>query len=378
MKQQRSFPQSHFAEDLTGEQVTISLDVLVDVDRIVNIDGREFNVKGNRWTRIYVTKEFAENSTKNVRIRNPFSKKISRDKVDRVNLIDSLSTDINIIYYRNLQVQKGNVATRWTQTPEELEGNIKRASTQINQLVDSISLMVTKNEFSSEILQHAESVVTAINSTDGVGRLKTTKVTVDGNGLAVDDGALIIRDSNNTAIITSDGLKMKYVYSSSGPILGWSKMGIAEGPGGYFPMECLLLAYIPDELKITRAYLHVESMPSHLTNDPNGNPNGTYHPRSMRINKVIDTSDGLIWVDGYGIADQPTYNGRVDITSSTWGSNWSPAGLKIATKSTDIANHLDIGRNVFILDTTVTPNLANRRYFGLVKMELEVEGYLRG
>jgi hypothetical protein len=76
-----SFPQSQYAEDLTGEEVTISLDVLVDVDRVVNIDGREFDVKGNRWTRIHVTKEFPENTTRNTRVRVPYSRQITRDKI---------------------------------------------------------------------------------------------------------------------------------------------------------------------------------------------------------------------------------------------------------------------------------------------------------
>ena len=177
-----SFPQSQYAEDLDGEEVTISLDVLVDVDRIVTIDGEDFEVKADRWTRIHVTKEFPTNTTRNVRIRLPFSRKKTRDKIDRVNLIDSLSTNINTLYYRNLQVQKGNVATRWTLTPEELEENIDRMSTQIKQLSNSISLIATENESTGMLEITPESIVQAINTTDGVGRLKTVKVTVNENG----------------------------------------------------------------------------------------------------------------------------------------------------------------------------------------------------
>ena len=113
-----AFPDSQFAEPL-GElgEVTISLEVLVEVDRKVNIDGKEFDVKGNRWTRIHVTKEFnEENTTKRLRVRNPFSRKHTRDTEIGTRLIESLFTNINTLYYRNLKVERGNVVTEWTLT----------------------------------------------------------------------------------------------------------------------------------------------------------------------------------------------------------------------------------------------------------------------
>ena len=116
-----AFPDSQFAEPL-GElgEVTISLDVLVEVDRIINLDGKDFDVKGNRWTRIHVTKEFnEENTTKRLRVRNPFSRRWTRDISVGTKLIDSLSVGINTLYYRNLKVERGNIATDWTLTPED-------------------------------------------------------------------------------------------------------------------------------------------------------------------------------------------------------------------------------------------------------------------
>ena len=78
------------------------------------------------------------------------------------------------------------------------------------------------------------------------------------------------------------------------------------------------------------------------------------------------------------MAEYPTYSGKSDITSSTWGSAWNPSGGQIQIRSTDVTEHLEVGRNIFVVDNTMTLNYANRRYFGLMKMELEVEGFLRG
>src|SRR5690606_13564902 len=125
-------------------------------------------------------------------------------------LIDNLSTNINTLYYRNLKVERGNVVTDWTLTPEELEVDVDRMGSEIKQLADSISMIARRNENTGRLEVTPESIVAAINTTDGVGRVKTVGVTINENGLIVENGAVIIRDAFNTAIITSNGLKVMY------------------------------------------------------------------------------------------------------------------------------------------------------------------------
>jgi hypothetical protein len=216
-----SFPQSQYAEDLTGEEVTISLDVLVDVDRVVTLDGKEFEVKGNRWTRIHVTKEFPENSTVNKRVRIPYSRKNTKDKIIENKLIDSLSTDTNTIYYRNLQVQKGNMPTNWTLTPEELEGQINRYESEIRQLADEISLTVRKGDIISEINQTAEEVRILAEKIKFEGL-----VTANDNFKILEDGSIEAKNATIEGDITSENAVIKgEVTATSGKVGGYSISG---------------------------------------------------------------------------------------------------------------------------------------------------------
>ena len=154
-----AFPNSRFAEPLESlGRVTVSLEVMTDVDRDVIINGATFPVKGNRWTKIHFSKTFDENTTKHRRVRNPFGRKRTRDINIGTKLIEQIYTDINTLYYRNLQVEKGNVPTDWNLTPEELEGQIDRYASEIKQLADSITMTVRKNEIISEINQTAEAI----------------------------------------------------------------------------------------------------------------------------------------------------------------------------------------------------------------------------
>lgn len=374
-----AFPQSHYAEDLTGKEVTISLDVLVDVDRVVNIDGREFDVKGNRWTRIHVTKEFPENTTRNTRVRVPYSRQITRDKIIGNKLIDSLSTNINTIYYRNLQVQKGNVATRWTLTPEELEGNVNRLSSELKQLEDGISLLVRKNQDSGRFEVNADGIIAEINKTDGVGKVKSVKVTVDENGLTVDDGAVIIRDGQNTAIITSQGLKIMFIYTSSGDLSGWQRVGPWPEAGYLWNREAYITFRIPDKMTVTNAELITRSIPTHWT-DWVEVPDGIYHARNLRLFIANSGTDGVIdfpAYSSYGVVMGE--HGRTDITNEVWEGSWSPTGDGIREKIGNVTKYIENNKfQTFGVATTDAPTQNNRRYIGGVQFILVVEGYLRG
>ncbi len=223
-----AFPDSQFAESL-GElgEVTISLDVLVDVDRVVTIDGKEFDVKANRWTRIHVTKSFDDNTTKRLRVRNPFSRKRTRDVNIGTKLIDNLSTNINTLYYRNLKVERGNVATDWTLTPEELEVNVNRYKSEILQLADSISLRVSNvelgvltnesqitilsNEISSKVSKG--DIISEINQYAEEIRKQASKIILEGlvtansNFKILEDGSIEAKNADISGSVTAvDGV----------------------------------------------------------------------------------------------------------------------------------------------------------------------------
>lgn len=241
--------------------------------------------------------------------------------------------------------------------------------------------MVKKDDMASEIIQHADSVVTAISKTDGVGKVKTTKVTVDENGLTIDDGALMVRDKNNQAIMTSNGLRMKYVFVSDGPLFGWQRAGIAEDIDGIQSRINYLFFYVPNEFIIESAILHTRSLPYYLTEQSGitNAPDGYYHARGLRLNRIDDYSDMYFVAFGYSLATEPVVGEHTDITTSTWGSTWNPSGSRIKTISTDISKHINVGgQNVFFIKSNLSGTTNNMRYQSALKMELEISGFLRG
>jgi len=95
--------------------------------------------------------------------------------------------------------------------------SVSAIENNVNSLDDKVS-NISSRVSSAELKITPNAIVQAINTTDGVGKVKTVGVTVDENGLTVEDGAVIIRDAFNTAIITSNGLKVMYSFSSGGAI----------------------------------------------------------------------------------------------------------------------------------------------------------------
>lgn len=371
-----SFPNSQFAENLEGEIVTMSLGVLVDVDRVVKIDDREFELKANRWTRIHITKEFPINNTKHTRVRKPYSRKQTRDVVDLTELF-SISTDLNTIYYRNIQIQKGEIPSNHTMTPEELEIEVNRLETEILMLIDSISLVATRNEDTGKLEVTPDSVVAAINSTDGVGKLKTVKVIIDENGLAIEDGALIIRDANNTAIVTSDGLKIVFTYTSSGALNGWQFLGTVPSGSGIDSKRAMITFEVPDKLNITKATLKSLSMPARR--EGWSFPDGRYHARNLRLYKSEDVTGGFLDYPAHSEYDVVLGASQQDITAQTWGSSWSPQGDYIVTREADVTEFITSGQqHVFSVSSTDAITEANSRYMGAMQLQINIEGYLRG
>ena len=207
------------------------------------------------------------------------------------------------------------------------------------------------------------------------GRMTANNVTINENGLTVDNGALIIRDGSNSAIITSQGLRTVYVYGSNGAWCGWDKMGLNDYDLQSYNSS--VIVYVPDNFTITKATLITKVMPCYRTNDPRGAPNGYYFPRQLRLYTANLTS-GVIWVDGYTIYETPEYQTRDDLTTTIWGGEWTPTGTTMRTKTANISSVLTAGHNVLLVRTGIANTVDNLRYFGLVRMDVVVEGFLRG
>ena len=170
-----AFPNSQFAEPLgdLGES-TVSIDVLTEVDSTVALDGKEYETQANRWSRIHVTKIFNQNTTKHIRHLSPYSRKNFRSKTVGTKLIDSLTADTNTLYYRNLKVERGTVMTEWSLTPEELEVNVDRLKSEIRQLADSITLLVSKNEMYAELQILANEISSKVEKDNVISEINQT------------------------------------------------------------------------------------------------------------------------------------------------------------------------------------------------------------
>ena len=236
-----NFPLSRYAENLVGKEVTISLDVMTELDSTATIEDKEYNLKANEWSRISYTKTFPDTDTKHIRVRTRYSKKQSRDIKLGDNLIDSLKVDIDTLYYRNLQVQKGDVPTNWTLTPEELEGQINRYESEIKQLADEISLRVTAGELESVITMLSDEIsskvakgqiISEINQSPEQIKIQAMRILLEGivtannNFKILEDGSMEARNAYFEGDIVSNNADIRgKVTATSGKVGGYSISG---------------------------------------------------------------------------------------------------------------------------------------------------------
>lgn len=321
---------------------------------------------------------------KNLSFQNmPLVNEFANEVKEEVELIDGSIVTLSTKILQNSE--KISLSATKEETNDALDdvwGTVTQHASSLDVLVDSISSMVRKDELSAEFMINAQSIVQAINTTDGVGKIKTIKVTVDENGLTVYDGAIIIRDSHNTAIITSDGLKIMFVYTSSGDLNGWQRIGYWNEGGYNAQKEAYITFMVPEKLNITNVELVTHSLPSRWTghNVAEGVPDGIYHPRNMRLFKVSDNNNSVLdwpFSSSYGVVMGT--NGRQDITNAIWGGQWSPSGTSISQKIGNVTNHVTSGEyQTFGVASVDSLGSSNKRYMGGLQFTVVVEGYLRG
>jgi hypothetical protein len=206
-----------------------------------------------------------------------------------------------------------------------------------------------------------------------------SNVFVSKDGIIVQNGTITIKDANNRAVITSDGLRIMYMITSSGELNGWQKCGIWDEWDSVYKRACTLNIYLPSDLLIESGTLYARSMPSYRTGWA-GIPDGFYHPRNLRLYKGNTAEDGFLDFPAgseYGVIFGQS--GRTDITSAIWGSAWTPSGQGIKEKSGDITSQLTAGQaHTFIVETSDSVTYENSRYMGAMQLEIVVEGFLRG
>jgi len=199
------------------------------------------------------------------------------------------------------------------------------------------------------------------------------------DGITIQNGNIVVKDANNKSVITSDGLRMMYIFTSSGELNGWQKCGIWDEWDSIYKRACTINVYIPSDLIIESATLYARSMPIYRTGW-GSIPDGYYHARNLRLYKGNAADNGFL--------DFPAYSeygvifgqsGRTDITTAVWKSAWTPSGQGIKEKSGDITSRLTAGQNhTFIVETSDSVTVENSRYMGAMQLEIVVKGFLRG
>lgn len=209
-------------------------------------------------------------------------------------------------------------------------------------------------------------------------KFRTPNIVMDSSGITVENGAIVVKDLNNSNIITANGLKVKYVFISSGELKGWQKVGIWNEYANVLNHHAFITAAIPENLIIETAILRCKSMPRLFTGWP-VIPDGYYHARNMKLYKISDESAGYIDYPASSEYDLIMDISGTDISSAVWGSStWSPTGQGIKYRQGDVKNYLDVGTNIFLVKSTDSISQANERYGGGIQFELIITGYLRG
>jgi hypothetical protein len=208
-------------------------------------------------------------------------------------------------------------------------------------------------------------------------------VLVTKDGISVKGGNITVTDEHNKAVMTSRGLKMKYVYVSYGPSDGWKLCGVNDHD--IYPVGLYIYVYLPGDFIIDKAMLHVKSIPLYLTNQlpvdqgGSGAPDGFYHVKDVCLYKAEESDDVSFWADGFHVYTEPILGSKTDITDDVWESKWSPTGEGMKVKSGDVSEHLTVGGRAIIVAQSDLPMTAqNYRYQSYMQAELEIEGFLRG
>lgn len=93
------------------------------------------------------------------------------------------------VVVKKIKLELGNKATDWTPAPEDIDGAVSALTSRIS----TAELKITPTE-----------IVNSINTTDGVGKVKSVNVTIDSTGLTVANGKIIIKNNAGQSVLSAD------------------------------------------------------------------------------------------------------------------------------------------------------------------------------
>lgn len=192
----------------------------------------------------------------------------------------------------------------------------------------------------------------------------TLLLTLDKTGITLSNGATMLGGS---------GVLSTLVFTSSGDVNGWQKVGWWDNGGTQYNEEAYLEAYIPPNFTVTAATLYAKVMPVYFTTA--GNTTGWTTASQLGLQLGTDAGGHY----NYPAASEPSMSrtSMTDVTTAEWGGTWSPnSGTQtIEIKSADVQSELAAGHRYTY--GVVSQASANSGY-GLCQMELIVTGYKNG
>ena len=198
---------------------------------------------------------------------------------------------------------------------------------------------------------------------------------VDGN-----TGHVTVKDQNNQAIMTPQGLKAIYNLTSSGRYSGWQMVGIrgVEQPT-IEKYQAGISAFIPENFIVESATLYTRSASSYISGFQTtaGVPDGYYHGKNLGL--YIMNTDAMIFDYPQGVLILFLWSCRYRYYYAVWGSRWSPTGGGVKVKIGDVKDYLTPGeQTLFVVETSDNPSSNTEADFSLMKFDLVIEGFLRG
>ena len=208
-----------------------------------------------------------------------------------------------------------------------------------------------------------------------------TNVFASKDGITVNNGNIVVKDAHNTAIITSNGLKVVYSFTSSGEYGGWQMVG-NNGLGQPFvgSYEASIPVFVPEKLIIENAVLYAHCAASYLTGHSvtSDIPDGFYNAKNLAL-YIRDFDDTVLDYPAESSYGVWYGSGGTEITNQVWGGRWSPTGAGAKTKIGNVTNYLTPGQQtVFVVQSADSPTWERRADFSIMKFDLVVEGFLRG
>lgn len=204
------------------------------------------------------------------------------------------------------------------------------------------------------------------------------KIDLNAGTMEMNGGALTIRDGNNQAVITAQGVKLTFVYSTSGPLFGFDQIGW-ENNGSPIKLSARMYIYIPTGITVTKATAYADIISKHFINSGASSvPSGYYTASNIKL-YINSSSSNLEWY--VPEASEPALNGDTGTQNSNFGT-WNPsASSTIQRHSADITSAVTAGQRILVTLTGGADSYSDNKEItdgALSKITVVVEGFKQG